>query len=333
MHSLLVPPDDLKDVPEKEKKRFQTELDVIQQLEKHGHEVLKLGLDYELQPLRQTLKEFKPHVVFNLLEEFQELRQFDTNVVAYLELMQTPYTGCNPRGLIIARDKALSKKILAYHRIPAPKFFAIPRGRKARRPKRLEFPLIVKPLIEEGSVGISQASVVRSDEKLAERVQFVHESIGTDVIVEEFIEGREVYAAVLGNQRTTVYPTWELLYDKKPDGPFVNTASAKWNTEYQDRYGIGHGPANLPDDLERQVHKLSKRIYRRLGLSGYARIDFRLTEDGRLYFLEANPNPDIAKEEEFSSAAEFAKVDYGPLLEKLVRLGMGWRPAQAVNTW
>ena len=213
--------------------------------------------------------------------------------------------------MLLARDKALSKKVLTYHRIRVPKFRVFPRYRKIRRPKHLEFPLIVKSLIEEGSYGIAQASVVTNDKALEERVSFIHDRILTDAVVEQYIPGRELYVSVVGNHRLTVLPTWEIFLDKLPEeSARIATRKVKWDLEYQEKYDVRIGRARkLPDDLERRIASLSRRICRRLGTDGCVRIDYRLDNEGRLYFLEANPNPDIAEEEEFASAARAAGID------------------------
>ncbi|TNF00260.1 MAG: D-alanine--D-alanine ligase, partial [Deltaproteobacteria bacterium] len=167
MHKDLVPPDDVD--PKKLDPfttTYLTEADVIYTLKSLGHEVKAIGIISDLVPLREAIEVFKPHIVFNLLEEFDGEAVFDQNVVSYLELLRVPYTGNNPRGLIFARDKALTKKILTYHRIKTPKFHVFPKNKKTKRPSQLNFPLIVKCLDEEASLGISQASVVHNDEKL-----------------------------------------------------------------------------------------------------------------------------------------------------------------------
>ncbi len=156
--------------------------------------------------------------MFNLLEQFHGETIYDQNVASYLELMRVPYTGCNPRGLMLARGKDLSKKLVHYHRIPVPAFAVFPMRRKVKRPTRLALPLIVKSLSEDGSRGISQASVVDTDEKLAERVAFIHEQIGTAAIAEQYIEGRELYVGVLGNDRLRVLPVWELKFGNMATG-------------------------------------------------------------------------------------------------------------------
>lgn len=324
MHPSLVPPDSLAGHSEKEIHQWKTEFDVVATLRGLGHDVRPLGVQYELQPIREAVETWKPDVVFNMLEEFHGETTFDQNVVSYLELLRVPYTGCNPRGMIISRGKALSKKLLAYHRIRVPAFAVFPRARKVRRPPRLAFPLIVKSLIEHASVGIAKASVVETDEKLVERVAFVHNRIGTDAIAEQFIEGRELYVGVLGNDRLKVMPTWELEFGKmSASEPQIATEKVKHDPDYQDRMGILQGPAqNLPLAVVSAIPKLTKRIYRILELDGYARIDYRLSPDGNLYFLEANPNPEVAAREEFAQSALHSDISYPELLQRILRLGI-----------
>lgn len=326
MHPQLVPPDSLEGQSEKDVNSWKTEYDVVQTLRALGHEVRALGVQYELFPLRDAVEQWQPHIVFNLLEEFHGEVLFDQNVVSYLELLKVPYTGCNPRGMIISRGKALSKKLLAYHRIRVPDFHVFPVGRKVRRPGWLRYPLIVKSLIEHASVGIAQASVVDSDEKLAERVRFVHERIGTDAIAEQFIEGREIYVSVMGNERLAAFPAWELVARNLPENaPLIATAKVKHDIEYQQRHGIDIGPADLTPEQAARLTHISKRIYKTLELSGYARIDFRLDAGGLFYFLEANPNPEIAQREEFASAARAAGIEYPELLQRFINLGLRQR--------
>ena len=167
------------------------EWDVISTLKTRQHELRVIGVSDDLSPIRPAIDDFKPTIVFNLMEAFADIGVFDQNVVSYLELLRVPYTGCNPRGLTLSRDKGLARKLMAYHRIPVPEFLVVPRGRKPRLPKRLQFPLMVKSLIYESSIGISQASVVASEDQLQKRVQFIHDTIGTAAIVEQFIDGRE----------------------------------------------------------------------------------------------------------------------------------------------
>ncbi len=327
MHDYLVPPDDVTGVDVRNAK-WKMEFDVKHTLEYMGHEVRALGLGGDLTPIKQAITDWKPHIVFNLMESFEGISMFDQNVVSYLELLRVPYTGCNPRGLILARDKALSKTLLAYHRISVPEFAVFRVGRAMQRPKRLKFPLIVKSLTQESSIGISQASVVEDDSKLRERVRFIHHSIGTDAIVERYIEGRELYVGVLGNLKLQVFPVWELKFKRLAEDNWpIATERVKWSDSYQKKHGITSGLArDLPEDLLQSVQKMSKRVYRTLDLSGYARIDLRLADDGKVYVLEANPNPQLAYGEDFAESAERAGVSYEALLQRIMTTGLSWRP-------
>lgn len=324
MHPDLMPPASREGYTEKEAHAWKTEFDVVNTLREARHDVKAIGVQHELRPIRDEVRHWQPDVVFNLLEQFHGETTYDQNVASYLELLRVPYTGCNPRGLMLARGKALSKKLLAYHRIPVPTFAVFPMGRKVVRPKRLGFPLIVKSVSEDASIGIAQASVVDTDEKLAERVGFVHERVGTDAIAEEYIEGRELYVGVLGNARLRVLPVWELEFGDLRAGQLrIATERVKHDPEYQERRGILQGPAeDLPPELATRIQQTAKRICRVLEIDGYARVDFRLAADGTPYFLEANPNPDIALSEEFAQAALYDGIGYPQLLNRIVQLGI-----------
>jgi D-alanine-D-alanine ligase len=324
MHPSFVPPESLKGQPPEEVHRWKTEYDVVSTLKKLGHEVRPLGVQDELNPIRVAAEEWKPDVVFNLLEEFFGISDFDSHVVSYLELLKLPYTGCNPRGLFLARSKVITKKIAAYHRVRVPEFFVVPRGGRTQRPKRLGFPLFVKSATEESSLGISQASLVDSDERLAERVRFVHESVGTDALVEAYIQGRELYVAAIGNERIRTLPVWELDFGKLAEtGEPIATERVKHSLEYQKKHRIDARRAeNLDPALVRTLERTTRRVYRMLELDGYARVDYRLSAAGVLYLLEANPNPEIAEKEEFASAALAAGIRYRQLLQRLVSLAL-----------
>lgn len=170
MHEDLIPPDSIEGLSEKDVAPFKTEFDVTATLREMGHTVWPLGVGSDLSVIRSAVDELKPDIAFNLLEEFDGIGVFDAHVVSYLEMIKLPYTGCNPRGLMIAHNKATAKMIARYHRISVPRFDVVPIGKTLRRRRTLKFPVIVKSLTEEGSVGISQASVVHDLEKLHERV-------------------------------------------------------------------------------------------------------------------------------------------------------------------
>ena len=328
VHRHLIPPEKVDEGTDITAEPWRTEYDVISTLGAMGHEVNTLPVHDDLGEIRRLVTEWKPHIAFNLLEGFDDITIFDQNVVSHLELLKLPYTGCNPRGLLMARDKSLSKKLLAYHRISVPEFEVFRIGRPIRRPKRLPFPLIVKSLTQEASIGISQASVVDSDEKLKERVAFIHESIGTAAIVEQYIEGRELYVGILGNQALQAMPVWELFFTNMPDGAKrIATDRVKWSVKYQKKYGIDSGPAlELPEAQAESIQHLCKRAFRALELSGYARVDLRLEDNGNVWVLEANPNPQIAKGEDFAASAEKIGLSYETVLQRIINLGLRWQP-------
>jgi D-alanine-D-alanine ligase len=328
VHRHLIPPDTIEEGADITAAPWRTEFDVISTLRAMGHEVKALGVHDDLGEIRRLATEWKPHIAFNLLEGFDDITIFDQNVVSHLELLKLSYTGCNPRGMLLARDKSLSKKLLAYHRIRVPEFEVVRMGRPIRRPKRLPFPLIVKSLTQEASIGISQASVVDSDEKLKERVVFIHESIGTAALVEQYIEGRELYVGILGNQSLQAMPVWELFFTNMPEGARrIATDRVKWSVKYQNKYGIDSGQArDLPDSKAEELQHLCKRTFRALELSGYARIDLRLDDAGNAWILEANPNPQIARGEDFAASGEKVGLSYETVLQRIINLGLRWQP-------
>jgi len=324
----LMPPETIPDGVEKEKQPWRTEYDVITTLKSMGHDVYPVGLASDLAVIAKAREEHKPHIAFNLHEDFEGQALFDQHVVSYLELLKQAYTGCNPRGLTLAHDKALTKKILSYHRIAVPGFAVFPVGQKVVRPQRLKFPLFVKSVVEEGSVGISQASVVNDDTKLAERVEFIHRQTNNHAIAEQYIEGREIYVGVIGNRKLQTYTPWELVINNLPEGALnIATGRLKWNPAYQKKVGLVTKPADLSPELERDLALLSKRIYRHLCLSGYARLDYRMTNNGKFYLLEANPNPQIAINEDFADSAAHSGLKYAQLLQKIITLGLSYNVA------
>jgi D-alanine-D-alanine ligase len=329
VHETLVPPESTRGYTEQQIDEWRTEFDVMSSLRRSGHEVRVLGMGDNLADLRSAITDWKPDIAFNLLEEFQGIVTYDQYVVAFLELMRQPYTGCNPRGMMISRDKALSKQILSYHRIPTAKFTLLPRKRRYRQPPRLKFPLFVKSATEDASLGISQASIVHDGAKLRERVEFIHEQTHSDALVEEYIEGREIYIGVLGNDRLTTLPLWEMNFGTLPEVMAgIATRKVKWDRKYQQKHGIGTGPAgDLPEGLAARMSQLAKRIYRVLNLSGYARIDMRVTPDGQIAVLEANANPNLAQSEDFATSAQSCGIDYERTLERIMSFGLSYQAA------
>jgi len=324
LHPEQMPPSNIKELSAQGQLDFKTEISVIGALRRNRHEVKAIGVKDELKPIRDEIENWKPDVVFNLLEEFHGNTAYDQNVASYLELLQIPYTGCNPRGLMLSRGKDLSKKLVSYHRVPTPPFAVFPKGRKIVRPKRLTFPVIVKTLSEDASLGIAQASRVDDDASLKERVTFIHERHGTAAIAEQFIAGRELYVGVLGNQRLRALTVWELDFgDMAGDGAAIATEKVKHDAAYQKKHAIQSRPAkDLAPELQTRLKHLAKRIYRTLELDGYARIDFRLSADGVPYFLEANANPDIAESEEFAQAAKHDGLKFRDMIDRILALAL-----------
>jgi D-alanine-D-alanine ligase len=301
-----------------------TEANVLKALGQLGHRAEYLAIFDDLDVLQQKLQQFEPDVIFNLADQFKNNRAFDQNIVSFLAMREVPFTGCGSTGLTLCKHKAISKKILGYHRIHTPEFVTIARGKRIARPKRLKYPILVKPLKEEASLGISQASFVESDEQFKERVQFIHESYDNDVIAEEYIDGRELYVSVLGNHKLDVFPIRELVFrEVPPDEPKIATYKAKWDEAYRKRWGLENQDAEGLDQVVISlIQKTCKRIYHLLTIDGYARLDLRLTPDNKVYFIEANPNPILAEDEDFAQSALKAGVSYPQLIERVIRLGL-----------
>ncbi|HET7609879.1 MAG TPA: D-alanine--D-alanine ligase [Gammaproteobacteria bacterium] len=306
---------------------IRTEVDVLRTLRRLGHEVIVVGIGGDLAELRETIDKWRPHVVFNLLDEFAGIISYDTHVVAYLELLEQRYTGCNPRGMMLSRDKVLTKRVLATHGITTPAFKLFPFGRRFHAPARVRFPLFVKSATEDASLGIAQASLCEDMRSLRERVELIHDQVQSDALVEEYIDGRELYVGVLGNAKLVTLPPWEMDFGALPrDQARIATRRAKWNRRYQAKHGIDTGKARLRDDQHAHLSRLSKRIYRALYMTGFARMDFRLCSDGRLFLLEANCNPNLSKGEDFADSAKAAGIGYTALVDRILQLGLASMP-------
>ncbi|HVT74783.1 MAG TPA: hypothetical protein VHD61_16740 [Lacunisphaera sp.] len=303
---------------------WKTEAGVLAALDELGHAHEHLVIFDDLAPLQRKLVEYAPDVVFNLADTFRNNPGFDQHIVSFLALHGIPFTGCGPGGLTLCKHKGIAKKILGYHRIPTADFAVIPRGHKVARPRRLKFPLLVKPVKEEASYGIARASFVAHDAAFAERVQFIHDKMNQDAIAEEYIDGRELYASLLGAGRLQVFPLRELVFrEVPPDEPKIATYRAKWDEEYRRRWGLENRFAtDLDPALVRRIESTCKRIYRLLTIDGYARLDLRLTPQNEVYFIEANPNPILAPDEDFAQSARQAGLGYPQLIDRIARLGL-----------
>jgi len=303
---------------------WKTEANVLAALGELGHTAEHLAIFDNLDLLQQKLTAFEPDVIFNLADQFKNNRAFDQHIVSFLAMRGVPFTGCGSTGLTLCKHKAISKKILSYHRIHTAAFTTIARGKRIARPKHLRFPILVKPLKEEASLGISQASFVETDEQFKERVQFIHEKFDNDVIAEEYIEGRELYVSILGNHRLQVFPIRELVFKEvPPDEPKIATYKAKWDEEYRKRWGLQNQFAEgLDPAVVANIERVCKRIYHLLTIDGYARLDLRLTPKNEVYFIEANPNPILAADEDFAESAMKAGLTYPQLIDRIIGLGL-----------
>jgi len=289
-----------------------------------GHDIAHVAIFDDLDLVRQKLQAFSPDVIFNLADQFRNNRAFDQHIVSFLAMTGIPFTGCGSSGLTLCKHKGIAKKILSYHRIHTAEFVIIPRGKRPVRPKRLRFPILVKPLKEEASYGIAQASFVETDEQFQERVAFVHEKFDNDAIAEEYIEGRELYVSLMGNHRLQVFPIRELVFrEVPPDEPKIATYTAKWDEAYRKRWGLENRFADgLEPAVVRNIEAVCKRIYHLLTIDGYARLDLRLTANNEVYFIEANPNPILAPDEDFAQSAMKTDLSYPQLIDRIARLGL-----------
>jgi D-alanine-D-alanine ligase len=297
-----------------------TEADVLRCLKRLGHEVETLAVFDNVAAIVERLTAYAPDVVFNLTESFYHDRSHEPNIPALLDLMKVRYTGSGPEALLLCKDKALAKKVLTYHRVRLPRFVVSHRDRPLRRLRRFKYPAFVKPVSEESSDGISQASLVRVEEEAIERARFIHQKFNCDALIEEYVEGRELYLSVLGNKRLTVFPPREIFFQDVPeDAPKFATYHAKWNDAYRKKWGIKNAAAGpLPDGVQENLTSLARRIYRLLKIRGFGRIDVRITSTGEVFVIEANPNPSLAQDEDFARAASEAGIGYDALIQQIL---------------
>ncbi len=308
-----------------------TEADVLACLRTLQHDVDTLAVYDDAKVVFDRVDSFKPDVVFNLCESFFSDRAHEPNIPALLELMKVPYTGAGPDALMLCKDKALAKKLLSFHRIRVARFVVSHRERPLRRLRRFSYPAFVKPIGEEASDGIALASLAKTEDEVLERARFLHDRFETDALIEEYVEGRELYLGVLGNRRLTVFPPREIFFGERngtagpdgqpgePEGPRFATAKAKWDEVYRKKWGIRNGPAGpLAPGLEKKLAEIARRVCRILRVRGLGRIDARLTSRGEVVVIEANPNPSLAREDDFAQAALQVGIPYESLIQKVL---------------
>lgn len=301
---------------------WEAERHVIKALKSLGHEVKIFGVYKDILPLVHEIQKEKPDLVFNMCEAINDNRDLEPQIVGMLELLGVRYSGAGSWPLRLCKDKGLTKKILTYHKIGVPRFVISRKSNPLRSLKRFHYPAFIKPLGREASEGISQMSLAENEKDCLERVQFLHEKLNEDVIIEEFIDGREVYVGVMGLERLTALPPRELIFKELPEGePKIFTYRAKWDQAYRKKWGVTTTFMKGSDEaLLKKVIETSKKIYRLMEIKSYARIDLRITEAGQIYFLEANPNPSIASSDDFALAAKKAELSYEDLIERILQM-------------
>jgi len=298
------------------------EADVISCLRALGHEVDHLAVYDNVRDMMDRISSFAPDVVFNMCETFYFDRAHEPNIPGLLELLRVRYTGAGPDALLLCKDKALAKKLLAWSGIRVAGFVVSHRARPLKRLRRFRFPAFVKPLGEEGSSGISKASFAKDGEEAIERARFIHERFDCDVLIEEYIEGRELYVGVLGNPRPLALPPREIFFGKADDdidAPRFATSKAKWDDAYRRKWGIRNGaPDPLPAGSADRLARTARMAYRVLKCRGVVRLDVRLTEAGEIVVIEVNPNPSLVRTDDFAMAAAEAGLDYQALIQRIL---------------
>ena len=296
------------------------EANIFESLQRLGHEVRPMAVFDNICAVAEAIRQYAPDLVFNQCESCHNDRALEPNMPAMLELMKIPYTGSGPDGLLLCKDKALAKEVLSHHRVRIPKFVVSHLKSPLRRLQNFGYPAFVKPIGQESSDGIAKASFVRDETEAIERLRFLHQKFNSDAMVEEYIEGRELYISVLGNRRKQVFPPREIFFARVPDDePKFATSHAKWNDAYRSKWGITNGPAApLPEQVEKDLRKLARNVYSWLRIRGFGRIDLRLSPKNEMFVIEANPNPALSAEDDFAQSAQAAGVGYDALISEIV---------------
>jgi D-alanine-D-alanine ligase len=294
---------------------------VADALKAKGHEINVLGVHGDAKKLIEGLTKKRPDFVFNLMEMFGQNLNGDIAVVGLLDLLGIPYTGCGPGEFYLRQDKALSKKILAFERILYPDFAVFTKDANFETGGNLRLPLFVKPLRGDASIGINSKSLVQDARSLMKQVVMIHDKLGQSALAEEYIEGREFYVGVLGNNDARAFPPIEVDFSGLPPGaPRVLDSKAKWSPESVQYKGTKSVVAEVPDELRAKLQKVSVEAYRALRVRDYGRVDLRLTDTGEIYVIEVNASCYLEKGSEFATAAAAAGVDYVTLVNRILEL-------------
>lgn len=303
---------------------WKTEADVIAALTRLGHKVSMVGAYDDVNVIIHGIRKHKPDMVFNLMEHFNGRSEYDRNIPALLELMGVRYTGANPTSFMLCGNKSIAKQMLMHHRVRTPQFVVARFKKTFVRPKTLPFPILVKPVRTDASYGISQSSFVENDTDLQARITYIHETFSQDALVEEYVDGRELYVSILGHHKLTAFPIRELTFAEVPeDEPRIATYRAKWDEVYRKKWGIKNRFANpIGADALEHIIATCKRAYQVLGGQSYARIDLRLTSKNEVAIIEVNPNPFLADFEDYAESAKKSGLSYDELIQRIVNIGM-----------
>jgi len=303
-----------------EQKAEEAEYDVARALMANGHDIQMIGIGDDVAPLLAKLAGFQPKLVFNGCEGFRKNARHEYAIAALLDMYGYRYTGSSPTALLVARNKSLTKKVLAFHGIRVPAFAEFHEGDDLVRPSELRFPLIVKPLLEDASIGIAQASVVEDDASLKQRIEFIHGKYHQAAIVEELVEGREVYVGLIGNDDLEVLPLTEMTFGEPETTEHrIATYKAKWDEDYRKKKKIKNVFAKgVSEQLTVRIGEICRTAFHALWLQDYGRVDVRLAHDDEVYVLEVNPNPFIAAEHEMAEAAEKSGLKYNAFIQRIV---------------
>jgi len=306
---------------------------IVKKLENVGFIAYSLNIKDNLELLLDNLRKEKPDVIFNFIELYKDNPRLEMNIVGLFELMAIPYTGAPAMGLANCQNKVLAKRLLSSASIRIPHFFIV-YAKSTRYAHNLNYPLLVKPAFEDASVGIENESIVSDIKHLRKRVEHVLKQFNQPALVEEFIEGRELNVAVMGDKRLRVLPISEIDFTTMPDHLYnIVSYQAKWDPNHESYHKtIPICPASLPKNIEIKAKEIAFKAFKVMGCRDYARVDMRLAKDNKLYVLEVNPNPDITEGAGFMRSAENSGMSYGQALKRIVNYALSRRTINKTTT-
>ncbi len=305
---------------------------MAQRLRKGGVNAYTLNIKDDVKTLLLDIKKNKPDIIFNFIELYKDEARNEMNIVGLLELLKIPFTGAPPMALANCQSKIFTKRLLHSLNIKTPRFIILKKLPKIFR-HRLKYPLIVKPAYEDASVGIENESIVENVEKLKERTEYIVKQFAQPALIEEFIEGRELNVAVLGDLEPVALPISEIDFTEMPDHLHnIVSYQAKWDPKHEAYHKtIPICPAKIPKRIEKKAKEIALKAFKAMGCRDYARVDMRLSKDNQLFVLEVNPNPDLTEGAGFMRSAETSGLSYVDTLKKIIRLSKERAERQGIN--